>query len=133
MVYVVPTAATFKARFPEFAAVSDALIEIVLAEAIDKVGPTWGERDRQPAQLYLTAHLLTLEGEPGRTTAGAGGAQASTGAIKRFTVGDVTTEFVGVSGGAGGGDTGASYYLSTTYGARYWKLLKLNFAGMAVV
>lgn len=130
MPYVPPTATTLKARFPEFTPVSDTLVDLVLAEAIDAVGETWLERDRAKAQMYLAAHMLAMEGEPSRTTTGQG--TGTTGAVKRRRVGDVETEFAG-AGGASGGATGGSGYLQTTYGRMYFDLLRKNFPAVAVV
>jgi hypothetical protein len=123
MAYVPPTATTFKARFSEFAPVSDVLVDLVLAEAIDQVGDTWLERDRARAQMLLAAHTLTLEGEPGRTTTGV--SSASTGTVKRRKVGDVEVEFAGV--GSGSGASGGSGFASTTYGVEYLALMRKNF------
>ncbi|MCO5085149.1 MAG: DUF4054 domain-containing protein [Mesorhizobium sp.] len=130
MTYVPPTAADLKARFPEFTAVSNTLIDLILAEAIPQVGESWLERDRRPATLYLAAHLLAMEGEPGRTLRGASGATAGTGPVKRFKVGDVETEFAGNGTSAGGG---ASSFASTEYGLRFLDLMRRNFPAVAVV
>ncbi len=129
MPYVAPTASTFKARYPEFDAVSDVLIGLVLQEAFDEVGDTWLERDRARAQMLLTAHKLTMEGEPDRTTTGQG--TAGTGAIKRDKVGDVETEFAGVTTSAG--DSSALGYGLTTYGREFAALMRKNFPAIAVV
>lgn len=123
MAYVPPTAESFKLRYPEFAPVSDALITLVLNEAIDQVGETWLERDRARAQMLLAAHTLTLEGEPARTTTGK--SSAGTGAIKRRKVGDVEVEFA-TPGGSSGGSVGNGF-ASTTYGIEYMRLMRLNF------
>ena len=130
MPYVQPTAETFKARFTEYAPVSNALVNLILAEAFDAVGETWLERDRAKAQMYLAAHLLAMEGEPGRSTTGQG--TGSTGPVKRFKVGDVETEFAG-AGGSSGASSGASGYLQTQYGRMYLELLRKNFPPVAVV
>jgi hypothetical protein len=132
MAYQAPTPATFKARYPEFAAVSDALVQLVLNDAIGDVGETWVEKDRARAQMLLTAHNLTMEGEPGRTVDGASGATAGTGTVKRDKVGDVETEFATPSASGAGGST-LSAYASTFYGQQYLELLRRNFAGVAVV
>lgn len=126
--YVEPTAEDLKVRFPEFAPVSDTLVALILAEAIPMVGPSWIERDRRPAQLYLAAHLLAMEGEPGRTTTGNG--VAVSGPVKRRKVGDVETEFTGAASSAGGS---TPIYAQTLYGQRYLNLLRLNFPPVAVV
>lgn len=130
MSYQEPTAETFKIRFSEFVPVSDILVNLVLAEAIDAVGETWLERDRAKAQMYLAAHILSMEGEPSRTTTGQG--TATTGPVKSRQVGDVKTEFAG-AGGASGGVSGGSGYLQTSYGRMYLELLRKNFPAVAVV
>ena len=132
MAYQAPTPATFKLRYPEFQAVSDALIQLVLDDAIGDVGDTWVEKDRARAQMLLTAHILTMEGEPGRSEAGAAGAAAGTGQVKRDKVGDVETEFATPSSSGAGGSTLSSYG-QTFYGQQYLELLRKNFPAIAVV
>ena len=105
MAYVPPTAADLKARFPEFTDVSDTLVNLILAEASAQVGETWIERDRKPATLYLAAHMLAMEGEPGRSAGGTGG--GTSGPVRRRKVGDVETEFAGFGSPAGGGGSRA--------------------------
>lgn len=117
-----------KARFPEFGAVSASVIQMIIAEAVPQVGDTWIARDRQPAVLYLVAHLLAMEGEPGRSAGATNGATA--GPVKRRKVGDVETEFAGFSGGGGDLATG---YGASAYGQRYIELLRKNFPAVAVV
>ena len=129
MPYVQPTAATFKARFSEFAPVSDDLIALVLDDAIGQVGDTWLERDRAKAQMLLAAHTLTLEGEPARTTTGV--SSASTGTVKRRKVGDVEVEFA--TPGASTGGSGGNGFASTSYGAEYMRLMRLNFPAAIAV
>lgn len=128
--YIEPTAADLKARFPEFASVADATLELILAEAIGQVGDTWLERDRRPAQLYLAAHMLAMEGEPARSM-GSGTVGGVTGPMKSRTVGDVRTEFAGFAG-AGGATTDAGYE-TTAYGKQFLRLLRLNFPPIAVI
>lgn len=130
MVYVPPTAEEVKARFPEFAPVSDTLINLLLAEAIPQVGETWVERDRKPATLYLVAHMLAMEGEPGRTTTGTG--IGVSGPMRRRKVGDVETEFAAFGANSRGG-TSATGYDATTYGQRFLELMRKNFPAVAVV
>ncbi|WP_082519831.1 DUF4054 domain-containing protein [Rhizobium sp. Root1220] len=124
-----PNAQTFKARYPEFASVSSTLINMVLADAVDMVGESWYQRDRLKAQLLWTAHTLTMEGEPGRSSTGQG--TAGTGVVKRRKVGDVETEFATPGGSSGGGS--ASGYASTTYGQQFMALMRRNFPAVAVV
>lgn len=130
MAYVQPTASDLKARFPEFTAVSDALVNLILAEASAQVGETWLERDRKPATLYLAAHMLAMEGEPFRTKSGQG--LGATGPVRRRKVGDTETEFAGFSSSTGAGAS-ASEYGSTAYGLRFLDLLRKNFPAVAVV
>lgn len=128
MAYVAPTAASFKARFPEFAPVSDVLVNLILAEAFDQVGDTWLERDRARAQMLLVAHTLTVEGEPGRTASGSG--SAGTGTVKRRKVGDVEVEFNGFGSTSSGGFNG---FGSTSYGVQFMALMRLNFPSIMAV
>ena len=129
MAYVEPTATTFKARYPEFAPVSDILIGLVLAEAINDVGETWLERDRARAQMLLTAHKLAMEGEPERTSTGLGIGAA--GVVKRDKVGDVETEYAGMGSGSGSGSSLG--YDQSAYGREFAALMRKNFPAIAVV
>lgn len=129
MAYVPPTSTDLKARFPEFSSVSDTLLDLILAEAQEQVGETWLERDRKPATLYLAAHMLAMEGEPGRSAGGTSG--GITGPMKSRTVGDVRTEFAGFSVSGGGASTDAGYEM-TAYGRQFLRLLRLNFPAVAV-
>ncbi len=130
MAYTQPTPATFKTRYPEFATVSDALIQLMINDAVAEVGETWVEKDRARAQMLLVAHWLTMEGEPGRTASGQG--SAGTGPIKRDKVGDVETEFAtpGASSSQGGA---LGNYTMTAYGQEYLALMRRNFPAVAVV
>lgn len=130
MAYVPPTASDFKARFPEFTAVADTLVNMILAEAIPQVGETWVERDRKPATLYLAAHMLAMEGEPGRSAGATGGGVS--GPVRRRKVGDVETEFAGFGRTDANGRTDADYEF-TAYGHQFLRLLRLNFPAVAVV
>lgn len=139
MAYVAPSLATFRARFPEFAPVSDALVSLILSDAISQIGDTWYERDRAKAQLILAAHLLASEGEPARSSdisnGGDGSATLASGALRRRKVGDVEVEFAGQpssSGGAGAGRLDAAYG-STIYGLRFLELMRLNFPAIGAV
>lgn len=127
MAYVTPTAATFKARFPEFAAVSDALIDLIIAEIEPQIDESWQETDRAPAIMYRVAHILArggyLTGDTGSSV---------TGPMKRRTVGDVTVEFAGIST-SNGGSGSAAFYGTTPYGQEYWLILQRNHSGWFVV
>lgn len=128
MPYTPPSVSDLKARFPEFTAVSDALVNLILnGEAIPRVGEDWYERDRKTATLYLAAHLLAAEGEPDRST---GGASSSTGPIKRERAGDTEIEYAVTTSSA---DVTAGDYASSTYGRRFLELLRLNFPAVVAV
>lgn len=133
------TVEDFKTRFPEFAPVSDALVSMVLDEASTRIGTTWLEADRVPAIRYLAAHMLTLQGEPGRSISTATGAGSIdvVGPMKRRRVGDVEVEFAGKSsssGSSGGVTTGPidAMLLSTNYGKMYVGIRNRNFSGPVV-
>jgi hypothetical protein len=140
MAYVQPTATTFKTRFPEFTPVSDDLINAIIAEQASQVGESWDEDDRAPALQYLVAHLLTVQGEPGRSleiAAGGSGSSSARGAIKMRKVGDVTTEYQNANErlgtGAGVNTVGRAGYEMTTYGRQFQLYLRRNFAGMIAI
>ncbi|MCB1423156.1 MAG: DUF4054 domain-containing protein [Nitratireductor sp.] len=144
--HTVPNADTFKTRFPEFGLVADATVNAVLVEAGRTViqgdgssaAQTWIENDIGDACLWLAAHLLTLQGEPGRSQAAAimetdNAASLSGGGIKSHKVGDTQIEFFqdGSILGSGGGSTDSapaptSVDLSA-YGKRYQELLRRSF------
>lgn len=119
----------FKVRYPEFSSVSNALISLVMDEASARIGDTWVDGDGNRARMLLTAHILTMEGEPGRTATGQG--SAGTGLVKRDKVGDVETEFAVPSSSTGSSSTSA--YASTFYGQQYLDLVRRNFPAVAVV
>lgn len=120
----------FRARYPEFAPVSDALISLVLSESLDSIGDTWLQKDRTKAQMLLAAHKLATEGEPARSS-GNGGGGSTSGAVKRMKVGDVEVEYAGFGSGSGSG--AASGFASSVYGQRYLALMRLNFPGIVAV
>ena len=125
-----PTATTFKTRFPEFGPVSDDLVELVILEAVDAVGDNWLERDRTLARLLLTAHNLSMEGEPARSKSLAkGGAvqNAQSGPVTSFKDGDVAVTFGGTGSGASGTGSAEIEFGKTSYGARYLVLMRKNF------
>jgi len=129
-----PTAAQFKARYPEFAAVSDTLIDLVLADAAEFVAETWRQADRIPAVMALAAHMLAMEGEPQRSAGGSGGASTVSGPVQSAKVGDVSVTFKGWSVG-GGGSSGpiSDSYVQTAYGQRFLTYLRRNFPAVVVV
>lgn len=135
MAYVAPTTETFKARFPEFEPVADALVTLVIEEAVLQVDGTWLERDRAKAQMYLVAHLLASEGEPARSVGAGSGAgyDPSQGQVKKDKVGDVETEWFGPQSSTGGGEGQASSYGSSHYGREFERIQRANFGGAHVM
>ncbi len=124
MPYTVPTAAQFKAKFPTFAAVADATIDLAIGEANASVDTTWVEADYQPAIMYLAAHIMTIDGV---VIAGAGLGDGAgiinAGLVSDMKVGDVAVKLAGPAGGSSGSGSGLS---STGYGRRYLELLRRN-------
>lgn len=126
------TAAAFKSRFPEFGPVSDALIDLVLSETDATLGDKWLDRDRPVALKLLTAHKLSMEGEPERSKAIAEGRSvqnAQAGQVTSMKVGDVSVTY-------GGLDTQSSRedgYDKTPYGRRYLELMRKNFPSVLTV
>ncbi len=130
--YVQPKVSDFKARFPEFADVDDAFIQLWLDDAYTRFGECWYERDRALAQMLWVAHVLALAGY-GAGGSGAGGGGAVNGPVKRRKVGDVEVEFAGLSAGAGSGGGANDYLSSTQYGRMLALLMRLNFPAVAAV
>ena len=130
MQYVEPTSAKFKIRFPQFSIVSDELIEMYLEEAICEVGSNWPEKKRALGQMLLTAHNLTIEGEPNNTQAtlsGEGIAGGGVGAIVELRDRDAEVTFSDRAATSREGSLRSSSgkaFGETPYGERYYKLLR---------
>lgn len=132
MAYTPPTAATLKVRYPEFAAVPDATVTMILDEAIRDVGPSWIEDDRAAAQMALAAHWLATQGGAGGTVTAGSTSFQTAGPVSRVKVGDVETTF-GTGGSSGGSSGSAGDYRSTSYGQRFLQLRRRSFPAIAVV
>lgn len=125
MAYVAPSPSDFKTRFPQFATVDDARVQIFLTDAGNAIDITWLEKDYSPAIQYLAAHLMTLD-----DIAGGGddtGQQA----------GPISSEsFAGMSVSYAKRDqtiAEKSTFGSTSYGRRYYELLIKNKPSIMVV
>ena len=130
MGYDLPTAADIKARFPVFAAVGDAMIDAVIAEAKTYADTTWVEADYKPAVQYVAAHMLVKEGV--LNPAGAVASGVSVGQVQSESLGDASITYA--DGGAAMGFTGlAADFASTPYGVAYLRLLRRNRAGPRIV
>lgn len=131
-----PTAADFKARYPEFAAVSDTLIGLQIAEASNFLDEDWRDVDQKPAIMSLVAHLLTIEGYPDRLN---GGSVFDPGlshrSMKSRSVGDVSVSYGDGSGAGGSGGSGSllSTLDTTVYGQRFAQYMKLNVPTIGLV
>ena len=124
-----PSAADLKARYPEFAPVSDVIVEAVLLEASGMVDEGWIETDQKPGIVALAAHFLSMEGWPRRASGGGADPGPINGGreVVMRKVGDVTTQFASGSGsGSSSGGDATSDYLLTAYGRSFLRLLKLN-------
>ena len=131
MAYTVPTAADLKVRYPEFDAVSDDLVTLVMTEAAGTVSTSWLERDYAPAIMLLTAHMLVTEGAVERA-AGKKTTVTSTGPIKSKTIGEVSVTYAGAGAGAGSAAGDLSGLSATEYGKRFLALRRANFGGPMV-
>lgn len=126
MAYTIPTAANLKARYPAFAAVADATVDVYLGDAArERVDTSWIEADYAPAIMAAAAHEMALLGlvtqsetashiAAGVTSIRSGNFQAtfSADAVKR----------------ASGGGLDA-----TPYGQAYKRFLRRNKSGPRVV
>ncbi|NIV93798.1 DUF4054 domain-containing protein [candidate division KSB1 bacterium] len=119
---VTPT--TFKDRYPEFSSESDSRIQIFIDDAeLELEESRWGDLyDR--GLSALTAHLLAIAN---KNAAGSGSGTALAGKLASRTVGSVSVSF---NSGQSTGST-EDFYLSTSYGAEYWRLAKM--VGMGIV
>ena len=121
---VTPT--TFKARYTEFASTSDARVQVYIDDAeLEMNESQWGDLyDR--GLSALTAHLLSIADK----NAASGGAGTSlTGGVSSRSVGSVSVSF-GTSSSSGSAE---DFYLSTSYGADYWRLAKMVGLGIVAV
>lgn len=133
MPYTLPTLSDFRTKFPTFAGVTDATINMAIQEASASVDQSWIEADYQPAILYLAAHILTIDGALiDALGAGAAGGVMGAGLVTEAKVGDVQVKLGGAGSGSGGGSS-ASGLGSTPYGLRYRDLLRRNQPAIALV
>jgi hypothetical protein len=121
--YTVPTANQIQAKYPAFAAVPDATIDLYIADA--PVDTTWLERDYTNAIMLWTAHTMTLNGIGAGTDAEI--AAAGLSGVTRLKSGTLDVSFSGEGAGSGSG------YQATVYGRQYYELLRKNKGGPRVV
>ncbi|WP_084398281.1 DUF4054 domain-containing protein [Henriciella aquimarina] len=113
MAYTPADADTFKARFPAFATVDDAVIEDALDRARRVVDSSWMADDRQEAESLHAAHELTMDGL-GATR------EAQLQGFRRLKLGSLELER------ESSGSASSSTYNLTTYGKRFLAILKRN-------
>lgn len=119
MAYTVPTANQLQAKYPAFADVLDATIDLYIADA--PVDETWLERDYANAIMLWAAHTMTLNGIGVDEVAG----YAAAG-VSRIKSGTLDVSFR--DGGAA-----MTGYQATGYGRQFADLLKVNKGGPRVV
>ena len=106
--------ASFKVRFPEFAAESDPRIQLFIDDSVIILNSVyWGEK-YDLGLYYLSAHYLVLANKS------EAGSIASKGAISGRTVDGVSTTYNRVAPV----NESDSYYAYTTYGQKYLALRK---------
>jgi hypothetical protein len=144
-----PTVAEFRAMFPEFAEVSDEMIQLRLEEGMLWVDSFWYPIDAKFAVLYAAAHYLTMHDRAsgGEVTSGEDGGGGSVvdpevGKIfvksVRFRDRMVSYERVGAASEKqqGGGQQQASadeFWEATPYGQMYLSYRRRNVAHVAVI
>lgn len=122
MAYAIPTAAELIARYPAFAAVPPATIDVHIADAsVQAVDTSWGETDYAPAIAAKAAHEMALLGLGDRGEA-AGYAAAG---VTQIRSGNFQASFSSdaVKKASGGGLD------ATPYGVAYKRLLRKNRGG----
>ena len=146
-----PTVPLFRARFPEFAEISEAQIAMAIEDASCWADGSWMSQccDCTRAMMFLTAHFLTLQkiaaaalcslqpcsGEPG----GSGGTVLQGGQVTSlrfetmgvsFSAPQFAADALARAGGAGGQPYS---FASTPYGQMFLDLLKVNQPAVMVV
>lgn len=141
MAYTAPTAAEFKARFPEFDAVSDTLVDAAILEAAEAVGDRWPDAGRLIGHRLYAAHILAVEGEPERSAEIA--AAAAAGEAASHSTRDVSSVRIGDTAWTYGNANGAKQYAtsapvvenlaSTRYGRQFQEVRARYFVGVTTV
>lgn len=129
----------FKARFPEFGVVSDALVGFALEEAGLAVGDNWPEAARETALRLYAAHILAVEGEPERSaeiaaaTEAGETAQHSTRDVSSVKIGDTAWTYGNSSASGSGSAASVEDLSSTRYGRRFIETRDRYFVGVTTV
>lgn len=125
MSYSVPLASEFKTRHPRFASLENCQIDAVIEEATRQVDETWTEGDYANAIMYLTAHMLIMEGALGGDDA----PPIDAGPLTGWSTGDASESY---AQSRAGGDS-AGQYGATEYGQRFAALRRRNVGGPVIV
>lgn len=123
MTFPIPSAANVKMKFaPAFDNTADATIEFAIEEAASCVGDGW-RMDQTLAVYYLTAHFLSVA----KVSAANDGREVTS---ERF--GQISVTY---KSGANSSAPQASFsdYSTTSYGARYFQIMKKNFPGFIII
>lgn len=117
------TPVSFKVRFPEFAAIADARIQLFLDDAVGFMGAESGRwcNNYDVAQCYLAAHLLVVG------TSQEDGDSGVIAPIKKQEVDDVIIQQAVSELSAKEGEFG-----STSYGKRYLSYRHICFGGYII-
>lgn len=113
MPYATPTASELKARYPEFASVSDTLVNFAISDAGRFVDTGWIEADYQRAIIALAAHLLVQDGA-------LGGSTVVSGNITSEKLGDASVNYGAAVGSAN------NEYGTTSYGRTFLRIQRVN-------
>lgn len=134
MALPVVTAAELKARYPVFATVPDALVDLVLGDGARAVSEDWIAADQKPAILAYAAHMLAAEGYEARVVGVDGGEVSVIGPVETVKIGDAMVKLATDKSGAGaGGGAAADDLTSTAYGRYYLTLLHRSQPAVVVV
>lgn len=113
----VPTVADFRLRFPEFARVSSARIQLFLDDAARIVGTDWIEGDYTLGVLYHAAFNLERGNAAARATKG-----NLPGPVRSQSM-DGMSQTYELGFGSGGS---VSLYNANSYGVRFLELARAN-------
>ena len=128
MAYTAPTPADIKTRFPEFASLDDARIQMFIDEAKRFVDESWSEEDYAVALRFLTAHTMTMEG----VLNSGGSGPVGSGPLISESLGDASYSYAARAGQSGLSGSDADL-ASTPYGQRYLAIRRANIGGPIVV
>lgn len=131
MAYTPPSPADFKARFPRFAAVNDAVIQQGLDEAARYVDKSWPEADFALGRMLYAAHVLTTDGFGEGTEAQLNA--EGVGDFQSIKLGSLSLTRFSKDAKAMTGNAFLDQLQSTTYGQRFLALAAVAVGGGPLV